>query len=84
MDDLAAEGGEVARLVDAAHAHVAVEVAIRTFVPTERPMHIDAEAGVAGRVVEHHCGKGRLRFRAVMTASALAVMAPRHPKVTET
>ncbi len=36
-------GGEEPRLVDAAMADVAVEVAIRAFGAAERPMHIDAK-----------------------------------------
>ena len=43
MPKLLQIGGEEARLVDAAVADVAVEVAIRAFGPAERPMHIDAE-----------------------------------------
>ena len=34
-------------------AHMAVEIAVRAFDRAERPVHIDAKAGVAGRVVEH-------------------------------
>ena len=42
-----------ARLVDALVAHMAVEIAVRALRQAERPVHIDAKAGVAGRVVEH-------------------------------
>ena len=45
------EGREKARLVDGRVADVAVEVAIGAFRGAERPVHVDAEARVAGRVV---------------------------------
>ena len=48
VPQLAQEGGTKARLVDAAEADVAVEVAVGALLGAERPVHIDAEAGVVG------------------------------------
>ena len=57
---LAQVGGEEARLVDAARAHMAVEVAVGALGGAERPMHVDAEAGVhvsPRRAAEAGCGE---------------------------
>ena len=44
--DLGFEGAHEARFVDAAVAHMAVEVAIRALRQAERPVHVDAEGRV--------------------------------------
>ena len=46
MGDLGAEGGDVARLINARSAHVAVKVTIRALGQTEWPMDVNAEPGV--------------------------------------
>jgi hypothetical protein len=50
MIELAPEGGNEARLVDATEAHVTVEVAVRALLRAERPMDIDAEAWRVSRL----------------------------------
>ena len=52
MGDLALIGGDESVLVDPV-ADMAVEVAIRAFRGAERPVHVNAETRVAGRVVDH-------------------------------
>jgi hypothetical protein len=49
MGDLRLKGGEIASLVDRRAAHMAVEVAIRTFRQAEGPMHVDPESRIGGR-----------------------------------
>src|SRR5580693_8228038 len=49
MGDLRPKGGEIASLVDRRAAHMAVEVAIRTFRQAEGPMDIDPKSRVGGR-----------------------------------
>ncbi len=47
--ELGKVGGKEARLVDAAEAHVAVEVAVGALLRAERPVDVDAEAAVSRR-----------------------------------
>jgi hypothetical protein len=53
MGDLALERRQEARLVDGPVPDVAVEVAIGALRQAERPVHVDAEARIAGGVVDH-------------------------------
>jgi hypothetical protein len=60
VGDLAPEGGDETLLVDGRAPHMAVEVAIRAFGEAEGPVHVDAEAGVAGGVIDHQADVSRV------------------------
>ena len=53
MGDLAPEGRDIAGLVRRLVPDMAVEVAIGAFGQAERPVHIDGEAGIRGRMCRH-------------------------------
>ncbi|GEO13874.1 hypothetical protein MAE02_15700 [Microvirga aerophila] len=53
MGDLPGEGRQKALLVHRLVAHMTVEVAIGTFGGAEGPMHINAKARIARRMLDH-------------------------------
>ena len=59
------ESGKKSCFVDAADAHMAVEVAVGALGGAERPMHVDAEAGLVSRVCEsRHAATNLAKARA--------------------
>ena len=60
-----AEQRRAPRLLIHTGADVAVEVAIRAFRLAEGPVHVDAEAGILGRVADHRVvlARGRATHR---------------------
>ena len=55
MLELAQVGREKPLFIDAAEAHVTIEVAVGALLRAERPVHVDAEAGLVRR--PHHRGR---------------------------